>query len=399
MLDVAVLGGGLVGLAVAHALRRRAPHLSLAVIEKEGDVAQHQSGRNSGVLHAGIYYPPGSRKAALCTRGRLAMLAFCHEHGIAHRITGKLVIATAEAELPRLAALEEKARHNGVRVERLDARGILTIEPHARGIAALHVLDTGIADFRAVARTLVDELTRNGVEVRTSRRVDRVVEHADRVDLRSADETIEARCYVNCCGLFSDRIARDSGVADDLRIVPFRGEYHELRSAANHLVNTLIYPVPDPRFPFLGVHFTRDVHGVVECGPNAVLAFAREGYRRFDVSLRDTLETLAFPGFRRFAVNHLAYGLGELRRSWSRHAFAAAARRLVPALRDDDLVPAPAGVRAQALDRKGNLLSDFEIRTSRCGMHVLNAPSPAATASLAIGEQVATDFLERFPAR
>lgn len=327
------------------------------------------------------------------------MLSFCRERGIAHRITGKLVVATAEEELPRLSALEERARRNGVRVARLDASGIVAIEPHARGIAALHVLDTGIADFRGVAQSLVDELARGGAGVRTSWRVERVAEHADRAELMSATETIEARGYVNCCGLFSDRIARGSGVADDLRIVPFRGEYHELRGASSHLVNALIYPVPDPRFPFLGVHFTRDVHGVVECGPNAVLAFAREGYRRSDFSLRDTLETITFAGFRRFAAKNLSYGIGEWRRSWSKHAFAEAARRLVPALRDEDLEPAPSGVRAQALDRAGNLLSDFEIRTSRRGVHVLNAPSPAATASLAIGEQVATDFLERFPTR
>jgi L-2-hydroxyglutarate oxidase len=357
---IAIVGGGIVGLATAYALRDLRP----VVFEKERRVGLHQTGHNSGVIHSGIYYKPGSHKARLCVEGARLMREFCRDQGIPHEICGKVIVATEAAELPRLEELERRAVANGVAVERIGPERLREIEPHARGIAALQVPGTGIVDYAAVARKLAES-----VEVRTGVRVESV-------------RQLGAKLVINCAGLHSDRLARSR-----IRIVPFRGEYYELRRTS--LVRGLIYPVPDPAFPFLGVHFTRMVGGGVEAGPNAVLAFKREGYRWSDFSLRDTLETLAYPGFRRLARRHWRMGLMEVWRSLSKRAFVRALQRLVPEVAAEDLEPAGAGVRAQALDPGGTLVDDFRIEERPGEIHVLNAPSPAATASLAIGAFIA----------
>jgi L-2-hydroxyglutarate oxidase LhgO len=357
---IAIVGGGIVGLATAYALRDRNP----VVFEKERGVGLHQTGHNSGVIHSGIYYKPGSHKARLCVEGARRMKEFCRAHGIPHEVCGKVIVATAEAEVPRLDELQRRAAANGVEARRIGPEGLREIEPEAAGIAALHVPATGIVDYVAVARRLA-----GFVEVRTGVRVE---------DVRS----LQADLVINCAGLHSDRLARSR-----TKIVPFRGEYYTLRRPS--LVRGLIYPVPDPAFPFLGVHFTRMVGGGVEAGPNAVLALAREGYSWSDVRVRDLLETLAYSGFRRLARKHWRMGLTEVWRSWSRAAFLRSLQRLVPSVRLDDLEPGGSGVRAQALDPDGAMVDDFRIERRPGQIHVLNAPSPAATASLAIGEYIA----------
>jgi L-2-hydroxyglutarate oxidase len=382
--DAAVVGGGILGLATAHALLRARPVTSLVLLEKEPALAAHQSGRNSGVLHSGIYYRPGSLKARLAVAGRASMLRFCAEHGIPHAACGKLVIATRESELDRLGELARRAPLNGVRVTVLDRAGIRAVEPHASGIAALHVHDTGIADFAGVCRTLAGLVTAGGGEIRLATTV---------VGLHGAGPTVvdtdagalEARVVVNCAGLWSDRLARSR----DVRIVPFRGEYLAVAPNKAHLVRALVYPVPDPAFPFLGAHLTRDVHGHVHAGPNAVLALAREGYRWRDVDPAEVRALVAFPGVRTLARRYWRTGAAEVTRSASRRLMARALARLVPGIAAADLVRAPAGVRAQAVDVAGNLLDDFVIREEPGAVHLVNAPSPGATASLEIGAHVA----------
>jgi L-2-hydroxyglutarate oxidase len=357
---IAIVGGGIVGLATAYALRRFGP----VVFEKEPAVARHQTGRNSGVLHTGVYYKPGSEKARLCVEGRRLMVEFCREHGIAHDVCGKIIVATEDAERPRVDELERRARANGARVERIGPSRIREIEPKAAGIDGLWLAESGIVDYGDVARKLA-----SFVEVRTGVRVS---------DVRS----LRAKLVINCAGLYSDRVARSR-----TRIIPFRGEYYYLRRP--ELCRGLIYPVPDPQFPFLDVHFTRKIHGGVEAGPNAVLAFARQGYRWTDVDVRDLLDTLAYPGFWRMAARYWKKGLGEMWRSANKAAFVRSAQRLLPDVRAEDLLPGGAGVRAQALDPDGRLVDDFRIERRPGVIHVLNAPSPAATASLAIGRHIA----------
>lgn len=387
--DHIIVGGGLVGLATARALLLHSEGSKIVLIEKEQEVAMHQSGRNSGVLHAGVYYAPGTARARLCREGRAAMIEYCREHAIAMRICGKVIVAVDAEETARLDALEARARANGVAVERLGRERLKELEPAANGVAALHVPETGVVDFRAVAKTLASELLERGVEIWLGEsfvgaRVDR-----DRLRVFTTTKTAVTRSVITCAGLHADRVSRAALAIPRVSIVPFRGEYSAIRSSRDSLVRALIYPVPDPRLPFLGVHFTRDVHGVVECGPNAVLAFAREGYHRTIVDLRDLWSTLTTPGFLKFARTHARHGVAEFRRSFDKTAFANAGRRLIPDLRDDDLEPALAGVRAQAITPEGTLVDDFEITESRFGLHVLNAPSPAATASLAIGRELA----------
>lgn len=382
--DVVVVGGGILGLATARAVLAARPTTSLVLLEQEPRLAAHQSGRNSGVLHSGIYYRPGSLKARLAVAGRTSMLAFCAEHGIAHATCGKLVVATRERELDRFAELARRAPRNGVRAEVLDATELREVEPHASGIAALHVLDTGVADFPAVCRALGELVTAGGGELRLGRRVERLVGDAPTVVETDAGP-IEARVVVNCGGLWSDVLAGST----DVRIVPFRGEYLELVPARRHLVRALVYPVPDPAFPFLGAHLTRGVHGDVHAGPNAILALARAGYRWRDV---DPAEVRALARFRGLHVLFRKYwrtGAEEMARSLSRRLMARALARLVPGIEAADLVPVPAGVRAQAVDVQGNLLDDFVIRETPGAVHLVNAPSPGATASLEIGAHVA----------
>ena len=397
--DVAVIGGGIVGLATAHQLLRRRPGLRLAIVEKEPELARHQSGHNSGVLHAGLYYAPGSLKATLCREGKVEVERFAEEHGIPVRHPGKLVVALSEAELPRLEALRERAEANGV--EGLEAAGperIRELEPRAAGIGGLWSPRTGIVDFRAVALAIADDVRGQGGRIDTGRAVTGLRELPDGVVLSTGRGELRAGRVIACAGLQADRVAAMSGggAPGVPRIVPFRGDYYTLKPAARGLVSRLIYPVPDPRFPFLGVHFTPRIDGEVWAGPNAVLAFAREGYRRRDVDLRDLFGTLTYRGFLRLAGRYLRMGLAEMWRDWSKPAFVAELQRYLPDLRADQLTFGPSGVRAQALGADGTLVDDFSLGGSQRILHVHNAPSPAATASLAIGRVLAERAIERF---
>lgn len=397
--DVAIVGGGIVGLATAYRLLLDRPRLSLVLLEKETELATHQTGHNSGVLHAGLYYAPGSRKAQLCREGKQAIERFARERGIPFEHCGKLVVALDESELPRLAAIRERASANGVEgLEEVGRERILEIEPHAAGIRALWSPKSGIIDFRRVALAYADEVRARGGEIRTGTRVT-AIRDLDSGGARVVETTtgeVNARNLVACAGLHSDRVAALTGDAGSERVVPFRGDYYTLRPSATRLVRGLIYPVPDPRFPFLGVHFTKRIDGSVLAGPNAVLAFAREGYRRLDFSPKDLAETLAFPGFRKLARSYFKTGAAEMWRDWSRKAFTADLAKYVPEIREEDLVFGPSGVRAQALSADGKLVDDFSIGESPHVLHVRNAPSPAATASLAIGGELAKMAIERF---
>ncbi|MFJ9926667.1 L-2-hydroxyglutarate oxidase [Streptomyces misionensis] len=384
--DVLVVGGGIVGLSTAYAISRAAPGTRVTVLEKEPGPARHQTGRNSGVVHSGIYYRPGSLKARYAVRGAAEMVKFCAEYGIDHAVTGKLIVATERAELPRLHALVQRGRENGIPVRELGPAQITEYEPEVRGLAAIHVGTTGVCDFAGVARRLAEV---SGAEIRYGARVVRVDRRPERgVAVRTAGgDVVRGRVLVNCAGLHCDELARLTGDEPGVRIVPFRGEYYEL--ARPELVRGLVYPVPDPAFPFLGVHLTRGVDGVVHIGPNAVPALAREGYGWGVVRPRELAGTMAWPGSWALARRHWRYGAGELRRSVSKGAFLEAVRRLLPAVRAEDLVRAPAGVRAQAVLRDGALADDFLIKEGARAVHVLNAPSPAATASLPIGREIA----------
>ncbi|MFG2556924.1 L-2-hydroxyglutarate oxidase [Streptomyces sp. NPDC048581] len=384
--DVLVVGGGIVGLATAYAITRAAPGTRVTVLEKEPGPARHQTGRNSGVIHSGIYYRPGSLKARYAGRGAAEMVKFCAEYGIAHAVTGKLIVATEREELPRLHALVQRGRENGIPVRELGIAQIAEYEPEVRGLAAIHVGTTGVCDFVGVARQLAEA---SGAEIRYGAQVERVDRRAELgVAVRTTrGDVVRGRVLVNCAGLYCDEVARMTGDEPGVRIVPFRGEYYSL--ARPELVRGLVYPVPDPAFPFLGVHLTRGIDGDVHIGPNAVPALAREGYGWGVVRPREVGGTVAWPGAWRMARRHWRYGAGELRRSVSKGAFTEAVRRLVPAVTSDDLVRAAAGVRAQAVLRDGGLVDDFLIREGARAVHVLNAPSPAATASLPIGREVA----------
>jgi L-2-hydroxyglutarate oxidase len=391
--DTVVVGAGIVGLAVAHALLERRPGWRVVVLEKEPGVGRHQTGRNSGVIHSGVYYRPGSLKAELAVRGNRSMVTFCAEHGIAHEVTGKLIVATDEAEAAALPGLAERAAANGIPARLLGAGEAHELEPHVCSAGAVHVATTGIADYGAVCERLVELVGSAGGEVRTGAPVEAIARTAMGWRVATPAGPVDADHLVTCGGLQSDRLARMAGSSPDARIVPFRGEYHDLAPSARHLVRGLVYPVPDLRFPFLGVHLTRGVHGEVHAGPNAVLALAREGYRWRDVSLRDLGALAADPGFWRLARNHWRFGLAEMHRSVRRRRFVESVRRLVPELTAADLSPAPAGVRAQAVDRSGALVDDFRLVVDERAVHVVNAPSPAATASLEIGRLVADRLL------
>ena len=395
--DVAVIGGGVIGTATAMALLERHPGLSVTVLEKEDRLASHQTGHNSGVIHSGLYYKPGSLKARTCTSGREALYSFCAEHGIVHERCGKVVVATSEAEIPALDALEQRGRENGLTgLERLDGRGLRHYEPHAAGVAGLFVPQTGIVDYAAVTVAYGDVIRSRGGRVHTSCNVERITRQQDSFVLGTAQGELPCRFLINCAGLQSDRLARLCGIASDVRIIPFRGEYYLVESTRRGLVKNLIYPVPDPAFPFLGVHFTRMISGGLEAGPNAVLAFKREGYGRFSFSLRDTLEMVMFAGFRNLARRYWRVGVQEYRRSFSRKMFVRDLRRLIPELQGEDVRPGGAGVRAQAVDREGRLLDDFCLVNGDHMIHVLNAPSPAATASISIGRTIADHAAEIF---
>jgi L-2-hydroxyglutarate oxidase len=409
--DVLIVGGGIVGMSTAYAITKAAPGTRVLVLEKEDDTARHQTGRNSGVIHSGIYYRPGSLKARFAVRGAAEMVEFCAEHGISHEVTGKLIVATEREELPRLHALIQRGRQHGLPVSELGPAQIAEREPHVRGLAAIHVSTTGVCDFGAVARQLARLAKEGGARVRYGGQVTAVDRRPGRgVAVRtgspardgaarsSAVSVVRARTMVNCAGLHCDRVARLTGDEPPARIVPFRGEYFELDSARQDLVRGLVYPVPDPAFPFLGVHLTRGIEGAVHIGPNAVPALALEGYDWGTVRPGELASVLAHPGAWRTARRHWRYGAGELHRSLSKRAFTKAVQRLLPEIRERDLVRAPAGVRAQAVLRDGTLVDDFLITEGPHAVHVLNAPSPAATASLPIGREVAVRALNALAA-
>lgn len=391
--DVVIIGAGIVGLSTAYAITRAAPGTRVVVVEKEPAPARHQTGRNSGVIHSGIYYRPGSLKARYAVQGAAEMVKFCAEHDIPHEVTGKLIVATGRAELPRLHALVQRGRENGIPVRELGPAQIAEYEPHVRGLAAIHVGTTGVCDYGAVAATLARLACDAGAEIRCGEQVRTIAQRGTEVIVGTGSASgateIRARALVNCAGLYCDRLARLAGHNPRMAIVPFRGEYYELVPDRADLVRGLVYPVPDPAFPFLGVHLTRDVHGGVHVGPNAIPALAREGYRRGTVRLRDLAATARFPGTWRIARSRWRHETAELRRSFSKRAFTDSVRRLLPDVRSADLIPAPAGVRAQAVLPDGTLVDDFLFAGAPPFVHVLNAPSPAATASLPIGREVA----------
>ena len=394
--DVAVVGAGIVGLATARALQRAHPGLRLVVVDKEPGIAAHQTGHNSGVLHAGVYYAPGSRKAAMCRAGKAQVEEFAGQHGIPFEHSGKLIVALDESERPRLAELLERARANGVPgIVLVGPERMREIEPHVDGVAALWSPETGVIDYRLVAAALADEIRTAGGTLLLGAEVTAIRELADERVLETTAGSIAARDLIVCTGLQADRLAAMTGTPGP-RIVPFRGDYYVLRPEAERLVRALIYPVPDPRFPFLGVHFTRRIDGEVWAGPNAVLAFAREGYRRSDVDPAELARILGYRGFLRLAGRNLAAGIGEMWRDFNKGAFLGSLRRYIPELTAADLIPGPSGVRAQAIDIRGRMVDDFAIGGSAHVLHVQNAPSPAATASLAIGAWLADAARDRF---
>jgi (S)-2-hydroxyglutarate dehydrogenase len=387
--DVGIVGGGIVGLAVALEITKRFPQLRLLLLEKENRVGQHQSSHNSGVIHSGIYYKPGSLKAKLCVSGARAMIEFCRQHGIPHQVCGKVIVATRENELPRLEDLHRRGEANGLTgVRSIGPDELREIEPHAAGIRALVVPSTGITDYALVCEKYGELTAASGGTILTSHKVIGLRRQPNEIILETNAGAFSVKFVINCAGLFSDRISRMAGDDPQLMIVPFRGEYYDLIPARAALVRALIYPVPDPRFPFLGVHFTRRISGSVDAGPNAVLAFRREGYQRTDFDLADAMSSLSFPGFWRMGVKNWRSGLDEFHRSFSKAAFVRALQRLVPEVRDADLVAGKSGVRAQALTAEGTLADDFQFVPSQRMLHVLNVPSPAATASLVIARTI-----------
>jgi len=389
--DVGIIGGGIVGLATAYELTRRYPGQGVIVLEKERGLAQHQTGHNSGVIHSGVYYKPGSAKARTCIRGAALLRQFCDESGVRYEECGKIIVARNEAELPMLDELHRRGSANGVpRLTLLSGGQLRDIEPHAAGLRALHVPTAAIVDYRKVAEALAARTTAAGGVIKTAAAVRAVRETASEVVLETDSGTVRVRHYIACAGLQSDRVAGLAGSRPEARIIPFRGEYFELVPEKHHLVRGLIYPVPDPRFPFLGAHFTRVIDNGVEAGPNAVLALAREGYRKLDINLRDLGDTLAYPGFWKLIARHWRTAAGEVFRSLSKRAFAKELATLVPEITANDLVAAPSGIRAQALFSDGQLVDDFLMVEKGRSLHVCNAPSPAATASLAIADEIVT---------
>lgn len=392
--DTIVVGGGIVGLACAYELTKRYTGSRVVVLEKEDSLSKHQTGHNSGVIHSGIYYKPGSLKAINCRRGKELLEAFCEEHSVAWEKCGKVIVALDDVERGRLASIYERGQANGVECRMIEQAELNELEPHCAGIEAIHVPETGIVDYVGMGATLGELIKAAGGDVFTSNEVTGIKEDSEGVEVTTIAGVYRASNVINCAGLHSDRVTAMSGRTPSVKIVPFRGEYYELKQSAQHLCKNLIYPVPDPAFPFLGVHFTRMVNGGIECGPNAVLAFAREGYTKTTVNWRDLAETLSYPAFWKVSLKYWRTGLGEIHRSFSKAAFVKALQRLMPELTGDDLVAIPAGVRAQALAPDGTLLDDFAIDASGRIVNVINAPSPAATSALSIGITV-VDELEK----
>lgn len=396
MLEVVIIGGGIVGLSVGLALTERFPDKKVVILEKESSVSKHQTGNNSGVIHSGIYYKPGSFKARFAKQGSQSMVAFCEEHGIEYDICGKVIVATEQHELPLLKDLYERGLQNELEIEMLNAEQLKEIEPHVAGLAAIRVPQAGIVNYQQVSEKIRELIEKNGGEIRCGVEVKSIDEHDNGVRIETSKGTVEAKVMINCAGLQSDRIAKMTGYSADLKIVPFRGEYYKLKESSRSLVNHLIYPVPNPDFPFLGVHYTRMIGGEVEAGPNAVLSFKREGYKKTDINLFDIAETLTYKGFWKLAGKNMKEGLNEMARSYSKGLFVKSLQKLIPEIQADDLEPGGAGVRAQALKSDGSMVDDFYFIPGKRSIHVLNAPSPAATASLEIGKEIVARFEKKF---
>jgi L-2-hydroxyglutarate oxidase len=394
--DLVIVGGGIVGLATGYRFLERYPGKRITVLEKDAKICGHQTGRNAGVLHSGIYYRPGSLKAINCRAGKKAMEDFCDREGIKWIRCGKIITATEDSELPRMETLLERGAANGVNCRRITPEQIRELEPHAAGIAGIHIPEAGVVDYAEVARRFADIITRQGSQVVTNAKVTGIRRDTGRAIVETVAGEFPTKQVVNCAGLYSDRVARLSGAKPPAMIIPFRGEFYALKKEAHHLINMLIYPVPDPKYPFLGVHFTRRIDGLVECGPNAVLAFAREGYKNSNVNFRDMVEVLSYPGFWRLSMRYWKIGMDEMIRSFSKPAFTRALQRLVPAIEGNMLDWAPAGVRAQAVGRDGSMLDDFLIEETDRVVNVENAPSPAATASLNVGNLIVDRLAPRF---
>lgn len=394
MYDFAIIGGGIVGLSTGMALGERYPDAKILVLEKESRWAFHQTGNNSGVIHSGVYYKPGSFKAKFCRDGCQSMVAFCQKHEIPHEVCGKVIVATAEQELPLLENLYQRGLENGIQVQRITAEEVKEYEPHVNCIAGVRVFSTGIADYKRVCQKYAELIQQQGGDLRLNTKVEQILDTASGQRLETNQGAFEARFVINCAGLHSDRIAKLGQVDPQAKIVPFRGEYYELTPEKRYLVKGLIYPVPNPDFPFLGVHFTRMIDGSVHAGPNAVLSLKREGYKKTDFDLRDFAEVMTYPGFWKLAAKHADEGIQEIIRSFSKAAFVRSLQRLIPEVQSEDLVPTHAGVRAQALMNDGKLVDDFLIIPGQNSMHVCNAPSPAATSSIEIGKAI----VEQIPA-
>ncbi|CRK85104.1 L-2-hydroxyglutarate oxidase [Neobacillus massiliamazoniensis] len=388
MFDFAIIGGGIVGLSTGMAIYQRFPNAKVVVIEKESVVADHQTGHNSGVIHSGIYYKPGSFKARFARQGSQSMREFCQMYGIEHDICGKVIVATKQEEIPLLDNLYKRGEENGLSISRISSDQLLEIEPHVNGLAAIRVPVAGIVNYRQVSEKFAEIIKENGGEIHLNTKVEKIHEESDQVTIETTRGIIKANMVINCAGLHSDRMAIAAGYKTDMKIVPFRGEYYKLKPEKRYLVKHLIYPVPNPKFPFLGVHFTRMISGEVDAGPNAVLSFKREGYKKTDFNAKDLAEVLSYGGFWKLAGKFMKEGMEEYVRSFSKKQFTKSLQELIPEIQEDDLIPAPAGVRAQALKADGNMVDDFQIIVGKRSIHVCNAPSPAATASIEIGKEV-----------
>jgi (S)-2-hydroxyglutarate dehydrogenase len=395
MYDFAIIGGGIVGLSTGMALGKRYPNARIVVLEKESNWAFHQTGNNSGVIHSGVYYKPGSFKAKFCRDGATSMVEFCQEHNIAHEVCGKVIVATDETEIPRLNNLYNRGLENGIEVKRITAEEVKEVEPHVRCVAGIRVYSTGIANYKQVCFKYAELIQKQGGDLRLNTKVLRIVQSGSNQVLETNNGTFETRFVINCAGLHSDRIAKLGKVDPQAKIVPFRGEYYELIPEKRYLVKTLIYPVPNPEFPFLGVHFTRMIDNSVHAGPNAVLSLKREGYKKTDFDLGDFAEVMTYPGFWKLAAKHADEGIKEIIRSFSKAAFVRSLQQLIPEVQASDLVPCHAGVRAQALMNDGKLVDDFLIIHGQNCVHVCNAPSPAATSSIEIGKAIVAEIPEQ----
>ncbi len=395
--DFTVIGAGIVGLSAAYKISLKYPSATVLVLEKEGKVAAHQTGKNSGVIHSGIYYKPGSYKAKNCVKGRHQLVEYCEENDVDYEICGKVIVASDQSEIPKLHTIYERGLVNGIEgIKLIGSEELGEIEPFVSGVKAIHVPCAGIVDYEAVCKSLAQKLLHQSNSILFNEAVQSIHQNHDVIHVKTGSETYQTKFLVNCAGLQSDLVASSAGIESPVKIVPFRGEYYTLTDDAAHKVKGLIYPLPNPEFPFLGVHFTKMVHGGIECGPNAVFAFKREGYSKNSFDLNETIDTLNFPGFWKLAGKHWKMGLDEYYRSFSKKGFLKNLRKLIPSLKLSDIKPSPAGVRAMALQPNGEILDDFYFETTDNQIHVLNAPSPAATAGLAIGDEILNEIEQKF---